>query len=167
MIFRHSNISDFQSISQIIADAQQSLAALGIDQWQDGYPEKEILLNDITAKNGYILENEGNIAAIATVVFNYEPTYDYIDGAWQTNSDFAVVHRLAVAKNIRRSGAAKLIMKNIENLCRKKNIHSIKIDTHKGNIPMQHLIKSLCYTYCGIIFLETGKERLAFEKIIK
>ena len=31
---------------------------------------------------------------------------------------------------------------------------------------MQHLLKQFGYVYCGIILLESGDERLAFEKVL-
>ena len=45
-------------------------------------------------------------------------------------------------------------------------IKSLKVDTHRGNIGMQNLLKKIGYSYCGVITLESGDERLAFEKIL-
>ena len=43
---------------------------------------------------------------------------------------------------------------------------SIKVDTHKDNISMQKLLRKNDFKYCGIIYLEDGSERIAFEKLI-
>ena len=42
---------------------------------------------------------------------------------------------------------------------------NIRIDTHRDNIIMQHNLAKHGFTYCGIIFLANGDERLAFQKI--
>jgi hypothetical protein len=50
-----------------------------------------------------------------------------------------------------------------------KGIKSIKIDTHKINIPMIKTLESIGYTYCGVIVLKRTKEdnlRNAYEKEI-
>ncbi|WP_455539180.1 hypothetical protein [Terrisporobacter sp.] len=45
-----------------------------------------------------------------------------------------------------------------------KKVHSIKIDTHEKNISMQNLLKKNNFEYCGIVYLEDGGKRVAFEK---
>ena len=40
----------------------------------------------------------------------------------------------------------------------------LRIDTHRDNRIMQHLIEKHGFTYCGIIWLEDGTERLAYER---
>ena len=80
--------------------------------------------------------------------------------------EYAVIHRIAVSEKIKGKGTAAKIIKLIEEKCKEKNIKSIKIDTHKDNISMQRLLEKSGFKYCGIIYLEDGNERIAFEKII-
>ena len=42
---------------------------------------------------------------------------------------------------------------------------NIRIDTHKDNRIMQHNIEKHGFTYCGIIYLANGDERLAYQKL--
>ena len=42
---------------------------------------------------------------------------------------------------------------------------NLRIDTHRDNIPMQKVLKRNGFEYCGIIYLENGDERLAYQKI--
>jgi RimJ/RimL family protein N-acetyltransferase len=40
---------------------------------------------------------------------------------------------------------------------------AVRIDTHRDNIPMQGLIRSCGFVYCGIVHIRrNGEERLAF-----
>ncbi|WP_455663200.1 GNAT family N-acetyltransferase, partial [Pradoshia sp.] len=86
------------------------------------------------------------------------------EGAWLTNQDYAVIHRLAVEKASNGNGISNDIMKLTEELCKDRDIPSIKIDTHKHNVVMQHILQKNGYTYCGIIYVEDGTKRLAYEK---
>lgn len=51
-------------------------------------------------------------------------------------------------------------------MCRGKEIKSIRIDTHQDNKSMQRLILKNNFEYCGIIYVEDGSERLAYEKVL-
>lgn len=44
--------------------------------------------------------------------------------------------------------------------------HTLRIDTHRDNHIMQHNILKHGFTYCGIIYLLSGDERLAYQKTI-
>ncbi|MBR1526072.1 MAG: hypothetical protein IJ640_05360 [Prevotella sp.] len=44
---------------------------------------------------------------------------------------------------------------------------NIRIDTHRDNRIMQHLMQKEGFTYCGIIYLDNGDERLAYQKMRK
>lgn len=63
-------------------------------------------------------------------------------------------------------GLASEIIKEIEKMCLSRKIHSIRIDTHEDNKPMQRLIEKNGFKYCGIIYLNDKSKRLAFEKLI-
>jgi RimJ/RimL family protein N-acetyltransferase len=43
---------------------------------------------------------------------------------------------------------------------------NIRIDTHRDNHIMQHVIQKHGFTYCGIIYLLSGDERLAYQKML-
>ena len=88
------------------------------------------------------------------------------DGKWLNSGDYAVIHRIAVNEKYKGNGIASDIIKEVENLCKENKVNSIKIDTHKDNISMQKLLEKNDFKYCGIIYLEDGSQRIAFEKII-
>ena len=51
-------------------------------------------------------------------------------------------------------------------MCLQSDIYSIKVDTHKQNESMKKMLSNNGFQYCGIIFLEDGSERVAYEKVI-
>ena len=164
-----STLSDVPIIMGFIHDAQLYLASLNIDQWQDGYPDDEKIKLDISNSDSYIVIDDTE-TIIGTTVFTTkkESAYKSIQGEWITNenAEYGVIHRLAVGEKYRKLGLARFVFKECHKRLKERNIGSLRIDTHEGNKGMQHLLKDLGYVYCGIILLESGDERLAFEKVL-
>ena len=164
-----STFEDIPAIIAIINDAKEYLASQKIDQWQNGYPNAEQVVNDIKNNESYVVVNDENeIIATAMFTTNPEPTYKIIDGNWNIdeNEKYGVVHRMAIKKEFRKFGLATFMFHEFHQQLLEKNIKSLKIDTHEENLGMQALIKKLGYTYCGIIYTNYHAKRLAFEKVI-
>ena len=167
MNFRIATASDKDKIMEIIKQAQEYLKIKGVDQWQDNYPNLNIIKDDIDKRKSYVLEENGTIVATVAVSFNDEKTYDKIyNGKWITENDYAVIHRIAVANNYKGKRISSEILAHIEKMCLQKNVHSIKVDTHEQNESMRKMLSNNGFRYCGIIYLEIGNERVAYEKVI-
>ena len=168
MEFRQANISDLDQIVEIIELSKKYLKETKVDQWQDGYPAKEDLRRDIESGNSYVLTNKDEIVATTVISLDGESTYNSIfNGEWITNEEYIVMHRVAVHDRYKGKGTFKELIKEAENLALNKGIFSIKIDTHRDNISMQKAVLKNDFKKCGIIYLEDGSERIAFEKVMK
>ncbi len=104
----------------------------------------------------------GHLAAPRIVAYfallpSPEPTYDIIDGAWLTAEPYGVIHRMASYPDIH--GIFSTIIDYAAS-----RFTRLRIDTHRDNHIMRHLIEKHGFTYCGIIWLEDGSERLAYER---
>lgn len=107
------------------------------------------------------------IIGTAAVSFDGEKTYDSIyNGKWLSSGKYAVIHRIAIENSFKGSGLSSELLKNIEKMCLNKDVHSIKVDTHKENISMQKFLQKNGFQYCGTIYLEDGNPRIAFEKML-
>lgn len=160
---------DIDRVMVILGEARQSIGKLGIDQWQYGYPTRDIIKDDVLKGFSYAVRGEGDDKIIATFCLkeDEEPTYKEIyDGAWINKGESFALHRIAICNLMRGKGVANVIIEFIVEECRKKNISSLKVDTHEGNIPMRKMLEKNGFIYCGIIHLATGEERVAYEKII-
>lgn len=168
MEFRQAKISDLDQIVEIIELSKKYLKETKVDQWQDGYPSKEDLRRDIESRNSYVLTNKDEIVATTVISLDGESTYNSIfNGEWITNEDYIVMHRVAVHDKYKGKGIFKELIKEAEILALNKGISSIKIDTHRDNISMQRAVVKNDFKKCGIIYLEDGSERIAFEKVFK
>ena len=163
--FRKAKIEDLENIWAIIEKAIDRRKADGSNQWQDGYPNAEVLKKDISLKIGHVPCTDNDIVAYTTVGINAEPEYNNLKGKWLTNTDYVVFHRLAVAENYLGKGVATTCFNLIHAFAKKNNINSIKADTNFDNEPMLHLFKKFDYKYCGKVYFR-GSERLAFEKLL-
>lgn len=165
MEFRKSVKSDIPKIMSIIKQAQAYFKDQNIDQWQNGYPNEEVINNDIKNEESYVMIKDNEILATTVISFHKESSYkNIIHGKWLTNGDYGVIHRVVVDNTYKGLGLSHKIIKYTEKLCLEKGVHSIKVDTHEQNIPMQSLLKKNGFEYCGIIYLEDGGKRVAFEK---
>lgn len=163
--FRKATISDISKIWEIIQNAIQRRKEDGSNQWQDGYPNLNVIENDILKEVGYVLTIENETIGYSAVLINDEPEYEKIEGKWLTNNDYVVVHRIAIAKDFLGQNLSKIILDYIENLALQKNIFSIKVDTNFDNIAMLKIFDKLGYNYCGEVYFR-GSARKAFEKVL-
>lgn len=167
MEFRKGIEGDIPGIMNIIRQAQTYLEECGVDQWQNGYPDIETIRNDIRLGYSYVMVEGDHVLGTVALIFDGEKTYDTIyEGKWLSSGSYAAIHRIAVAARYKGSGLAGDMMKNIENICLNKGVDSIKIDTHEDNKTMQRYLDKNGFKYCGVIYLEDGNKRLAFEKLL-
>ena len=165
MILRLSKEKDLISIMEIINEGKEFLKKNNVEQWQNGYPNEEVILNDISNNESYVLEDNGEILGTTALSFRGERTYDNIyEGKWISFGDYAVIHRIAASKVKKIKNIGQVILQKSEEICLSKGINNIKIDTHEDNKAMQRLLLKNDYIYCGIIFLLDGSKRIAFEK---
>ena len=165
MKIRKSRMEDIEKIICVIHEAQESMCANGIPQWQDGYPNEEVISQDIKIGNSYVLVEDENIIGTAYIVAGHEPSYDYIEGGqWLNDHPYVVVHRIAVRKDYKGKGVARYMMEFAEKIASEHQLQDIRIDTHYDNIPMRTFLAKLGYHACGTIYLDNGDKRIAYQK---
>lgn len=161
MDIRIAHKEDLAEVMAVLAAAKGIMRASGNDgQWVNGYPSEEVILEDIAGGNGFVVLDSGRIVAYFAFIASPEPTYARIyDGDWLNDSiPYHVVHRIGSYPEVHG------IFKTVMDWCFERD-PNIRIDTHRDNRIMQHCIDSYGFTYCGIIYLESGDERLAYQLI--
>ena len=81
------------------------------------------------------------------------------DGDWINDSRYGVVHRITSTGNVK--GTASFCLNWALEQC-----GNIRIDTHRDNIVMQLLLDKNGFNYCGIVYVEDGTERIAYQKVV-
>lgn len=165
MVFRKAVIKDITAISDIISDAVSRMLREGKCQWNENYPTTVHILDDIKNEVGYVLEEEGLVVAYGAVVFTGEPAYETLDGMWLSDSDYVVVHRLAVRQLSQCCGIGSRFLRCVEQIASSKGVGSFRVDTNFDNERMLRLIERSGFEFCGTVCYASG-ERRAFEKLI-
>ena len=158
MVIRPATAADISAVLPVFEAAKAIMRADGNhEQWgAPGFPGDALLLHDIARGGGYVIEKDSIVAYFALLP-SPEPTYDYIDGAWLTDEPYGVIHRIASYPDVHG------IFSAIIDFAAARYPH-IRIDTHRDNRIMRHLIESAGFTYCGVIWLPDGTDRLAYER---
>lgn len=162
---RPASERDAPNIWGILKDAIEQRRLEGSDQWQQGYPNEQTVLDDIAASAAYVLVDGDAVIAYAAIILDGESAYDTIDGRWLTDGRYATVHRVARARDVKSRGVATVFFQLIEELCIGLRVPSIRLDTNFDNLAMLKILDNLSYRYCGEIFYERAPRR-AYEKIL-
>ena len=161
MTIRHATPDDLPYIMRLIDHGRNTMRQNGNhSQWTDGYPSENQILDDIAKGNSYLVCDHDKPIATFAMIIGEEPTYKNIyDGHWLDDTlPYATIHRLASLPGTH--GSAKTCFDYAW-----EKTHNVRIDTHRDNAIMRHLADTNGFTYCGIIYLANGDERLAFQRI--
>ena len=160
-IFRKATMADVPVIMCLIDEARAIMRSCGnVNQWIDGYPSQETIENDISNGHCYLCVEQGSGEIVASFAFipGPEPTYKEIfEGEWLDDKPYHVVHRLA------STSGSHGIFNDVMDYCMAV-AGNLRIDTHRDNVIMRHVIDRYGFSYCGIIYLLNGDERLAYQK---
>lgn len=170
MEIRRTEMSDLEALMPIFDEARATIASLGIDQWQNGYPNRAVILADIERSQSYCIVVDGEICGTFALIRDGEPTYNEIfDGKWLTGDGrehYFAIHRVAISVKCRGKGISTAIISYCAEEAKKANKISLRIDTHRGNVVMRKMLEKHGFSHCGTIYLESGDERVAYEKMI-
>lgn len=160
-LIRPAQPADVPAIMDVIADAKAIMRASGnLHQWIDGYPSTAVIAHDIAAGNGYVIVQDEVIIGYFAFIASPEPTYARIyHGEWIDDAaPYYVVHRIASRRGTHHVFADML------DYCF-AHCDNLRIDTHRDNTIMQHNLDKHGFAYCGIIYLASGDERLAYQRL--
>lgn len=157
MNIRKAKTTDLDHLMELFEVAKQYMVASGNpNQWIQGYPSRELIGEQIAQDWCYVCEEEGQIVATFCFIPGPDPTYAHIEGQWLSDTPYYVIHRIA------SNGKVKGVADYCLSWCRER-CHSLRVDTHEDNKPMQHILYKNGFRYCGIIRVANGTERLAFQ----
>lgn len=150
--------ADLAEIEEIYAIARQFMRDNGNPtQWNDGYPRRELLEADIRQGKLYAVMDGEKLCGVFVFALGEDPTYGYMEGGtWRSDMPYGTIHRIAS----RSSGVFAAALE----FCRSQCDH-IRIDTHEDNKPMQHLILKNGFSRRGIIYVDDGTPRIAFDLV--
>lgn len=159
-MIRKAQREDLPALLEIYAQARRFMAEQGnASQWAGGFPPRELLEDDIERGQLYAVEREGRMCGAFAFAVGPDETYAHIEqGTWLSDSEYGTIHCVA------GDGTAHGILREIVAFCGERISH-LRIDTHRDNRVMRHLIPRNGFQECGIIYVRDGSPRIAYEKL--
>lgn len=159
MTIRTTTPDDLEQILQIYAYARAQMRRNGnpTNGETTGLPPPSCRRTSEKGQS-HVIEKDGHLCAVFTFIIGDDPTYQTIEqGRWLDTAPYGTIHRLA------GNGTAKGIFRQCLSYCMAQ-IPNIRIDTHRDNAIMQHLLEKNGFVKCGIIYVEDGSPRIAYQK---
>ena len=158
MNIQKATLCDLTEILRVYEAARAYMREHGnATQWGNTYPPEETVKKDIADGNLYICTENGKIHGVFAFIEGADPTYALIEnGAWPDDKPYNVMHRMASDGKMRGIGKAAL------DFC-KAHSENVRADTHRDNITMQNMLAKNGFVPCGIIHVENGSERIAYQ----
>ena len=153
--------TDMAAVMDVMEAAKGIMRQSGnLHQWSEGYPSETVITSDMQRHGGYVIADEGRVVAYFAFLPSPEPTYAKIyKGTWLDDTlPYHVIHRMASYPDVHH------IFSDIMDYSLAID-RNIRIDTHRDNTIMQHNIVKHGFSYCGIIYLASGDERLAYQRL--
>ena len=169
---RKATYEDVPELMEVFGKAREIMRASGnMQQWSDGYPSEEVVRKDIEEGVCYVHcdrklneetgKREERIIATMAFIPGPDPTYAKIhNGQWIDESPYYVIHRIAAAEPGHNVAFMLLDWAFLQT-------GNIRIDTHKDNVIMQHILAKQGFTHCGTIYLANGDPREAYQMSLK
>lgn len=167
MEVRRSEYKDVDDIMNIINEGKNYFKSKGIDQWQKGYPNHDLILDDIVHHTSYVLVDNDKIIGTMRFAIEEDPDYGYIEGNWLNHDKYGVIHRIAVSDAQKGNGYANILVNYAKETCKLYGAHSLRIDTHEKNVSMQRLIHKNGFIECGVVYIQKTEKRIAYEYLIQ
>lgn len=124
-------------------------------QWPNGYTGRIDADEDIARSHCFLVTDEAGPIAVFSFVPGPDETYAQIDGAWHSNADYHVIHRVAA---VRGHGVARTIFTFAV-----EHADYLRCDTHEDNAPMRRALKPFGFRECGTITVANGTQCVTYD----
>ena len=149
--------TDLDALEGIYRSARAFMHRSGnSSQWSGNYPSREMLIGDLASGTLCAVTDGKSVHGAFVLQPGPDPTYAVIDGAWRSDAPYAAIHRVA------SDGLTRGVFHECAEYA-KARWASLRIDTHRDNLPMQRHILREGFVYCGVIRTWDGTERLAYQ----
>ena len=155
MEFTLAQPSDLDELYALYRAAIAHMDAQGIYQWDDLYPARDVLEQDISHGEMEIARIDGQIAAAFTL--NPRCDEEYALGAWRyPDARFCVLHRLCVHPLNQGQGVAAQAMDYIEHSLLQRSFESVRLDAFSNNPSALRLYEKRGYERVGEVHFRKG-----------
>lgn len=165
MVIRKGVLQDLNEIIKIIEAATIDMNSKEIYQWDEIYPNKEVLIQDIEEGNLYVSQTEYSYIQ-GIIVLNEDQGEEYYALNWKYKTETPlVIHRLCIHPSYQGKGIAKILVKYGEEYGKEKGYDAIRLDAFIQNYSACNLYEGLGYRKVGIVTFRKG-DFYCYEKLL-
>ncbi|MEO2063577.1 MAG: GNAT family N-acetyltransferase [Christiangramia sp.] len=157
MTIKKAGIEELPKIKKLTEKCAAALRELEIFQWNEHYPSLEKLREDIEKQELYSISEAEELLGI--IVISEKIDDEYLAVKWLTESTRNLyIHRLAVNPENWGQGIARNLMDFAEDLARKGNFLSVRLDTFSQNLRNQKFYEARGYQRLEDIYFPKQSE---------
>lgn len=161
-----ANRSDFPYVLSLYAGAVRKMREMGIDQWDELYPDRDLLLQDIERREMLLAESGGELVSAFVVNEEQSPEYKEVDWHICRVDPPGVIHRLCVCAQAQGKGLGKRTLEAAEQRARTLGYHAIRLDSFTENPSANKLYQSAGYQKAGTVRFRKGIF-ICYEKLLE
>lgn len=162
IVFKKAVIDELDEIFSVYTSAISLMDSRGIPQWDEIYPSRELLEEDIKKGDMFVGRSDGSIASVYVISREFDDGYE--NGRWEYD-DFFVVHRLCVDPEFQGKGVGTATVRHIEKSLAEKGVGSIRLDAFTLNPKAVKMYTRLGYKTVGFTNFRKGKFHLMEKPI--
>lgn len=153
MEIRKAALQDLDRVAGLFTEATCDLNRRGIHMWDELYPDRACLGEDINHQSLYLMEDGGELAA----AFVLEEVIDFtVPVDWQYDGRSAWICRLCVSAARQNRGYGRRAMLEAERLLREQGYEAARLDAFWNHPASLHLYESLGYRRVGEAVFRKG-----------
>lgn len=152
MEIRQALLADVDDVLELLALGNAHMRAAGIYQWDDVYPNRQLVADDAAAGALFVAFVDASCMAAAVSLDDIQPPeYNTLPG-WSAGGMHLIVHRLCVHPALQRRGIARRMMGFAEAHARERGATSIRLDAYTGNTSALSLYERRGYHCVGQVY---------------
>lgn len=157
---------DLLATMQTVAACVAELNDIGIDQWDENYPDIKVIGSALESRTLYVCKEREKIL-LAAGLDTLQPK-EYSSCRWIYAEPALVVHHLCVHPSLWRRGLANIFMDFAEAHARANDLGSVRLDTYVHNPAALSLYRARGYSEVGqVVFPRKGLGFICFEKSVQ
>lgn len=146
---------DLSRARALISACIQHMESEGIHQWDNVYPNSDLIAADIANSTLYVATIDRECCGIIVLNDNQSPEYNSVDWSYEGNR-ILVVHRLTVLPHWQRKGVASSLMDFAERFADENGYEAIRLDAFTGNPGAVALYERRGYRKAGVVRFRKG-----------
>ncbi|CAM3914722.1 GNAT family N-acetyltransferase [Cohnella lubricantis] len=163
-----ADLNDLDSLMRLYQAAMNHLIHNGIDQWDEEYPDRETLREDLEAGCLFGIVG-GDSRYIGAIVMNEEEDTDYSAIPWEdARGKVLYLHRLVVHPDRQGQGIGRTLLQFAEATAANNGYSSIRLDAYSANPIALNLYERYGYSRRGDVFFPKRERPFnCYEKLLK